>query len=358
MNLSDIVCKAKVQDQQNVQLIWELPGHAYYEMVSRVIPVSDNSYWIISILNHLLCQSEQNMTLTCQLQYMKQSLVNQSIEATCAGGGRCAVTLLQPQAVAAMPGSSVNLSCVMQLNGENVHRTNLYWLIPGVNNKVKEYLHPRPERGTTRSKNSRLIYPMFTNDLSLTIDDVQLSYTDTYVCEASLLILPQNTKTTGRGTYLLVYEEFRTFMNLSDIVCKAKVQDQQNVQLIWELPGHAYYEMVSRVIPVSDNSYWIISILNHLLCQSEQNMTLTCQLQYMKQSLVNQSIEATCAGGMQESHSPLEPVLLYALILGNSLLILIIIIIFWVKKNKTNRRTRVIAPNAKFGTTSRMKYNG
>lgn len=273
------------------------------------------------------------------------------------GGGHCAVTLLQPPAVAARQGSSVNLSCHMQSNGEKLDRVNVYWLIPGNNSKVIEYLHPRPKHESTRRYNARLTYPDYDTDLSLTIEDVQLTYTDTYICETSLLRGLQSTKAIGKGTYLLVYEEFNTFINRSDVVCEAKVQAAQNVTLFWEFQGQRYDGNISSVIPDSDNSYRILSVLTKgtQLCKTAQNRTITCKLQYMGQSLEERSAEVTCTGD-----PPQPPVILYTLILGNSLLILfsIIIIFFWVKKKRRNRRVRVRAPYPKSSAPSRTNYNG
>ncbi|XP_073513678.1 uncharacterized protein [Phyllobates terribilis] len=218
-----------------------------------------------------------------------------------------------------MIGSSVNLSCHMQLNGVKLVRVNLYWLIPGANNKVKEYLHPKTKNVSARSNKSHLIYPEFTEDLSLTIDDVQLSYTDTYICETSLVIGNQNRKSTGKGTYLLVYDELTTFMNHSDLVCKVKVQAPQDVDLVWDLQGQDY-NVRSSEIPASCDSYWILSVMTNRTQQCQETTTFTCKLRYKGQSLVEHSMETTCAGHL---HSPPHPVLLYILILGNSFLILI-----------------------------------
>ncbi|XP_040277634.1 uncharacterized protein LOC120992942 isoform X2 [Bufo bufo] len=278
------------------------------------------------------------------------------------GGGHCTVTLLQPPAITAMRGSSVNLSCQLQLNGVKVARVNLYWLVPDANDKVKEYLYPRPKLRSTRINNSRLVYPVFINDLSLTIDDVQPSYSDTYICETSLVIGLQNQRSTGKGTYLLVYEELMTFINHSDIVCQVKVQGTQNVDLVWEFQGQEYDSVSSSLIPSPDNSYWIISVLSNWTqwCQNQQNTTFTCKLRYMEQSLVERNIQDTCAGDLPASHSAPQPILLYVLILGNTLLILLIIIIiifFWKKKEK-KRRIQVVAPYAKFSSSSKTKYNG
>ncbi|XP_056399405.1 uncharacterized protein LOC130294051 isoform X2 [Hyla sarda] len=208
----------------------------------------------------------------------------------------CAVTLFQPPAIAAMLGSSVNLNCSMQLNGVKLDRVNLYWLVPDVNNKVKEYLVPRPKKVSARSSNSRLIYPEFTNDLSLTIDNVQLPYTDTYICETSLLIGTRNARATGDGTYLLVYEEFSTFMNHTDLFCKVKLQTYQNVDLLWESQDQDYISTPPIVDPASDNSYWISRVLTYDPHRCRQNTTITCRLQYKGQSLVESSIEVACTG--------------------------------------------------------------
>ncbi|XP_073425933.1 uncharacterized protein [Dendrobates tinctorius] len=266
---------------------------------------------------------------------------------------QCAVTLLQPPAVAAMVGSSVNLSCHMQVNGVRLVRVNLYWLIPLANNKVKEILHPKSKIESDRSRKSHLIYPEFTEDLSLTINDVQLSYTDTYICETSLVIGDQNRMSEGNGTYLLVYDELMTFRNHSDIICKVKVQAPQDVDLVWDLQGQEYNW--SSVIPASNNSYWIFSVITNKTRQCQKNTTFTCKLRYQGQSLLEHNMEATCAGDL---HSPPHPTMLYVLILGNSFLILIIIVFllfFWVKRKK-NRRDQVVAPYANFSNTSR-RYN-
>ncbi|KAM4011801.1 uncharacterized protein ACNLHF_005680 [Anomaloglossus baeobatrachus] len=270
-------------------------------------------------------------------------------------GVQCGVTLLQPPAVAAVLGSSVNLSCHMHLNGVELVRVNLYWLIPGPNNKVKEYLHPKTKIESVRSRKSRLIYPEFRKDLSLTIDDVQLSYTDTYICETSLVIGQQNRKSIGTGTYLLVYDDLTSFMNDSAIICKVRVQAAKDVDLVWDLQG-LEYNIRSSVIPDSDSSYWIISAMRDWSQRCPGNTTITCNLRYKGQSLVERSMEAACAGAL---HSPPHPVLLYVLILGNSFIILIIIIVifFWVT-NKRNIGARVEAPYAMFSATSTRKCNG
>ncbi|XP_077113498.1 uncharacterized protein LOC143768729 [Ranitomeya variabilis] len=268
---------------------------------------------------------------------------------------QCNVLLLQPPAVAAMLGSSVNLSCHMQENGVKLVRVNLYWLIPLPNNKFKERLHPKPRNESDRSRKSRLVYPNFTEDLSLTIDEVQLSYTDTYICETSLVIEDKNKLVTGNGTYLLIYDDLMTFMNQSDIVCKVKVQAPQDVDLVWDFQGQEY-NVRSSVIQASHNSYWIESVMMNWTQRCQENMTFTCKLRYKGQSLVEYSMEATCAGDL---HYPPHPTMLYILILGNSFLILIIIIVllFFLVKRRKNKRVQVVAPYANFSNTSRKYYN-
>ncbi|CAJ0961119.1 unnamed protein product [Ranitomeya imitator] len=266
------------------------------------------------------------------------------------------VLLLQPPAVAALLGSSVNLSCHMQVNGVKLVRVNLYWLIPlPNNNKFKERLHPKTKNESDRSRKSRLIYPNFTEDLSLTIEDVQLSYTDTYICETSLVIGEKNKLVTGNGTYLLVYDDLMTFMNQSDIVCKVEVQAPQDVDLVWDLQGQED-NVWSSVIPASHNSYWIVSVMMNWTQRCQENRTFTCKLRYKGQSLVEHSMEAPCAGDL---HFPPHPTMLYILILGNSFLILIIIIVllFFLVKRKKNRKVQVVVPYANFSNTSRKYYN-
>ncbi|CAN2390422.1 hypothetical protein PRIEUP_LOCUS459 [Pristimantis euphronides] len=255
-----------------------------------------------------------------------------------------------------MLGSSVNLSCQMQIHGVKLERINLYWLIPKGNNQV-EYLYPRVKRGNARSNNSWLVYPNFDNDLSLTVSNIQLSYTDTYICHTSLIIEKQNVKCSGNGTYLLVYEEFSTFMNHSDLICKVKVQAIQGVNLSWEFQG-SEYNSIPSVIPTSDSSYWIISVWTKTSrCQTQQNQTFTCNLLYMGQSLVECSIEVNCAGDLRPLHSAPHPVLLYVLVLANAALILCsIVIIFLCMKKKQNRRIQVTL-YAKFVAPSRTTCN-
>ncbi|XP_066462587.1 uncharacterized protein [Eleutherodactylus coqui] len=277
------------------------------------------------------------------------------------GGGHCAVTLFQPPAVAAMVDSSTNLSCYMQLNGVKLDRVNLYWLILDSKKKVKEYLYPKLKPESVRSNNSRLVYSKFENDLSLTISNVQLSYTDTYTCETSLLIQGQNTRYTGSGTYLLVYEEFSTFVNHTDLICQVKVQAPRNVDLFWEFQGKAYHHIASSLTPTSNNSYWLISVWTNGIqrCSTQQNQTFTCRLQYMGESLVEQSMEVTCADDQQPLPLAPHPIILYILILANTPLILfsIIILYFCVRKKQRGRRVR-IATYAKCSAPSRTKYNG
>ncbi|KAM4011997.1 uncharacterized protein ACNLHF_005108, partial [Anomaloglossus baeobatrachus] len=193
-----------------------------------------------------------------------------------------------------MLGSSVNLSCHMQLNGVELVRVNLYWLILEPNNKVKDNLYPKVETESLLSRKSRLIYPEFEEDLSLTIDDVQLSYTDTYTCETSLMIGQQNKVVLGNGTYLLVYDDFTTFMNDSAIVCKVRVQAPQDVDLVWDFQDQEY-NIRSSVTQDSHSSYWIISAMRDWSQRCPGNTTITCKLRYKGQSLVERSMEAACA---------------------------------------------------------------
>ncbi|XP_069803682.1 uncharacterized protein [Dendropsophus ebraccatus] len=259
-----------------------------------------------------------------------------------------------------MLGSSVNLTCYMQVIEVKLDRVNLYWLILE-QDKVKEYLYPKQRHMTPRGKNSRLIHQTLKNDLSLAIDNVQLPYTDTYVCETSLLIGAKNTRSTGNGTYLLVYDNFTISMNHSDIICTVRVQAHKKVDLFWASQDHEYSNITSSVNPDLDSSYWLVSILTNETqrCRPHQNPTFTCNLRYLRQSLAERSIEVTCAGDLEISHSPQHPIFLYVSVLGNSLLILITIIIIslWLKK-KRNRRVQVVVPYAKFSAHSKRKHTG
>ncbi|XP_069804119.1 uncharacterized protein [Dendropsophus ebraccatus] len=265
------------------------------------------------------------------------------------GGGHCAVTVSQPPAIAAMLGSSANLTCYMKVEFKvTLNRVNVYWYIPD-GNRVKENLFPK-----LSTKNSRLIDPTLQRELSLTIDNVQLPYTDTYVCETSLLIGTRNTRSTGNGTYLLVYDNFTTSMNHRDIICTVRVQAHKNVDLFWRSQDHEFDNVTSSVNQATNGSFWIFSVLTKETqrCRPHQNLTFTCNLQYMQQSLAESSIEVTCAG------DPQPPIFLYVSVLANSLLVLlaVIIISFWMKK-RSDRGVQLGVPYENCSASLKRKYN-
>ncbi|XP_075047255.1 uncharacterized protein LOC142107621 isoform X3 [Mixophyes fleayi] len=266
-----------------------------------------------------------------------------------------AITMQQPSAVAALVGSTVNLSCHMILGTETVKRVNLYWYVHEHNTTNRNYVYPDAHSKYIITKDSSwLSNPSHSTDMSFTISNVRLSYTYTYLCHTSLLFNSGSRTSTGRGTYLLVYDNLKAYVNGTDIICRIDLQEVEHVTLVWEFEGRGYKNNGHDLISNSRNSYWIANHLSNgtTQCQAHRNVTFTCLLQYKGESLLNHSIDITCTGGIYSSNFQGElkashPVLLYSLVLGNSIVILIFVLVFFflMKKRWQNRRNKVALPD-------------
>ncbi|KAM5126547.1 uncharacterized protein ACMZJ9_021381 [Mantella aurantiaca] len=254
-----------------------------------------------------------------------------------AGFGCCAVSLEQPPILAATVGSSVNLSCHLHLGHEEVKRINLYWYSLGLNGTSKKYLFP-PISRPANDNSIRLSNPNHNTDMSLSVSNLMLSYTDTYMCDVSLVMNSNSSKATGRGTFLLVYEPMKTYLSGGDIVCRTKVQSAANLSVVWELEDGMLWNGDPGWLANTDSSFWISNVFPNAtsVCPEPRNVTVTCLLQYMGRTVARQRMEMTCSGdtygtnqtGLRDPH---HPVLLYSLILGGTSLILIALLAVWLR---------------------------
>ncbi|XP_063798326.1 uncharacterized protein LOC134965871 [Pseudophryne corroboree] len=267
-----------------------------------------------------------------------------------------AVKLQQPAALAALVGSTTNISCQLQLSTEKVIRVTLYWFKIEAKTTRRVYVFPGTDPNSIISKQSaRPSNPNHTTDMSLTIDNLRLAYTETYFCFTSLLIGSDSRSSVGDGTYVLVYENLKAYTNGTDLICEIEVYKVEHVTLVLEYAGRQYKDSVHGLLPKPSNSYWIANRLysGTTQCQAQQNVTFSCLLQYKGESLLYHTIDVTCAGGFNSSRrqgDPVapHPVLLYSLLLGNSLVILIIVLLFFLlaKMRERKRRNNVTMPES------------
>ncbi|XP_072282573.1 uncharacterized protein [Pyxicephalus adspersus] len=249
----------------------------------------------------------------------------------------CAVTLPQPAAIAAEVGSSVNLSCHLNLGTELASEKYLYWYMPTSKEDEEWFVYPHvsPEIPTKINNLSKWrANPKHSTDMSLTIADVRLMYTGTYVCHMSLRINSEKILKSGNGTYLLVHESLDTHINDSNIICRTKVQEVNDVSLIWELEGRQKGNFSDQFLQNSyeiSNEFW----MGDAQCRRRRKVTVVCLLQYKGSTLTAKSIEAPCLGHPERQH----PVWLFGSVIGSSLLILLLVlIIFCVRKQKNKEQ--------------------
>lgn len=260
--------------------------------------------------------------------------------------GYCATSLEQPSILSATVGSTINLNCHLK-NDEQLTRINLYWFSIGLNGTLKKYLYPPPT--VTSSINSAssvsLVHPKHSTDMSLSVSNLTLAHTDTYVCHVSLVFGMNNSAVSGSGTFLLMHKTLEISLDETDLICTTNVQTLTNVTLVWELENGTLVDGDPGWLANSDNSYWISNTFpkSTSLCQPSQNATFTCLLQYKGTTVAWKRMEVPCAGEtIGKNHTGLlaahQPVLLYSFILGSSLLILLVLLLVWIK-NKWIFRT-------------------
>ncbi|XP_040182743.1 uncharacterized protein LOC120915967 [Rana temporaria] len=177
-------------------------------------------------------------------------------------------------------------------------------------------------------------------DMSLTIANVRLPYTGTYVCHMSVRVNSKKKPVSGNGTYLLVHEPLDTSINVTtnSILCRSEVQEVKDVFLIWDYDGG---RIENPTYPQALKSSYEISTELHIgkiECRGRENVTAVCLLQYMGNTLTNRSIEFPCPGSYAGGGMTSQPVLLYVLLLVSSLLILLIVtLVFCVRKRRRRR---------------------
>ncbi|XP_072282577.1 uncharacterized protein [Pyxicephalus adspersus] len=269
--------------------------------------------------------------------------------------GCCTIKLEQPPILAATVGSTVNLSCYLQIGNETINRINVYWLSLGLNGTLRQYLYPRVTTGSSRIINKTLIRlsnPGNKTDMSLSVSDVKLSFTDIYVCSVSLVMDTNTSSIPGKGTYLLVHEPLETVLNDTNIICRTKVQTVANLSLLWEFENGRLVNGDHGWFANSGNTYWISTTIPNMtsLCQPPMNSTFTCLLQYRGMTVVRKRMEIACAG-TREAHRPVH---LYALMLGSSLLLLIIILIIWIRNRWKNMGDANSSPYTNISDLKRM----
>ncbi|XP_040182744.1 uncharacterized protein LOC120915968 [Rana temporaria] len=251
--------------------------------------------------------------------------------------GDCAISLEQPSILFAAVGSTIDLNCHLK-SDEQLTRINLYWFRIGLNGTLKKYLYPPravPSSSISRASSISLLHPNHSTDMSLSVSNLTLAHTDTYVCHVSLVVGMNNSAVSGSGTFLLVHEPLETSLNESDLTCTTTVQTVTDVTLVWEHENDVTLGDPGWLAN-SDHSYWISNTFPNStsLCHPPQNLTFTCHLQYKGTAVASKRMEVTCAG-LGEAH---QPILLYSLILGSSLLILLVLLLIWIR-NKWIFRT-------------------
>lgn len=251
----------------------------------------------------------------------------------------CAVTLPQPAAIAAEVGSSVNLSCEFRPGTERVSEKNLYWYMPGPQEDSEWFVFPHVATEIPNNICKNCVWRTNQNndtDMSLTIADVRLLYTGTYVCHMSVRVNGKKKTVSGNGTYLLVHRSLDTSINVTtnSILCRSEVQEVENVSLIWDYEGGrmenlTYHRALKSSYEISTELH-----IGKIACRDRENVTAVCLLQYMGNTLTNRSIEFPCPGrGMMS-----QPVFLYVMLLASSLLILLLVILVSCARKRRRRR--------------------
>ncbi|XP_077312552.1 uncharacterized protein LOC143933511 [Lithobates pipiens] len=258
------------------------------------------------------------------------------------GSRSCAVTLPQPAAIAAEVGSSVNLSCEFRPGTERVTEKNLYWYMPGPQENSEWFVFPHVAPEIPTNVCQGCVWRTNQNndtDMSLTIADVRLLYTGTYVCHMSVRVNSKKKAVSGNGTYLLVHRSLDTSINVTtnSILCRSEVQEVKNVSLIWDYEGG---QMENLTYQALESSYEISTELHirKIECRGRENVTAVCLLQYTGNTLTSRSIEFPCPGSYAGRGVTSHPVLLYVMLLASSLLILLIVIL--VSYARRRRRWR------------------
>ncbi|XP_068097993.1 uncharacterized protein [Hyperolius riggenbachi] len=253
--------------------------------------------------------------------------------------------------MAAMVGSKVNLRCHLEVGSDEVTETNLYWYMPGEKENTQWFLYPdvSPQISKIFNKNSAVQSNQNSKtDMSLTVTNISLSHTGTYVCHTSLRTKQNQKKRSisGTGTYLLLHEPLEVGHNGSDIVCRTNVQKVQHVTLLWQFDGTDFRDG-DHTWGNNPTGYWISNrFLNWTSqCQATENVTISCCLQYMGRTLMNESVEVPCTGPPQEPpHDPPHPLHLYGLIFACNVLILIIILLVWIRRRRRHRKGSTDTP--------------
>ncbi|XP_068099355.1 uncharacterized protein [Hyperolius riggenbachi] len=264
--------------------------------------------------------------------------------------------------MAAMVGSNVNFRCHLEAGSKNVSEINLYWYMPGVLENDAWIFYPGVSSQLTSifKKNSSFqTNPNHKTDMSLTVTNVSLFHTGTYVCYTSLRINQNKTQRSGNGTSLLVYEQINISTSNSNLICSTRVKEVENVILAWECDGESCGTSKSGFHQKKQRLFWISNPLDMGAnkCPDQQNVTAVCLLHYMGHSLMNKSIQVPCPstkGPLTDS----QTIHLYGWIFGAVLilLLLIILILVWSLRKQKLKNTEIetavytnVPSNARFG---------
>ncbi|KAM4651026.1 uncharacterized protein O3C94_013611 [Discoglossus pictus] len=288
------------------------------------------------------------------------------------GGRYCEITIEQVPFVSGMIGATVKLSCHLRIYNDNVTRANVYWLLYRPNDP-KEYLFPSEQ--TRFHGRVQLSNEDDRKDMSVSLSKLQLRDTDFYTCFMSLLHgdKVQATSKSGSVTQLYVHGPIQMDYNGIEVICRIQVYTVENVTFIW-YNGHKDRQYV-REHPIqlqkANASYWIISKMKVRWDQYtvKENQTFTCLLQHNTGlKLTSQSmkivwadyetgtnftsfkgIQCTKNTSVSCQYEPRQPVLLYSLVLGNSLLILLIVSLRYHNKRRSwslMKRQKVNMPDS------------
>ncbi|XP_067874695.1 uncharacterized protein [Heterodontus francisci] len=270
-----------------------------------------------------------------QITLVTKSLTTSLILLTIAGCTKGALVVIQePSFVSRLKGQSVSLNCSYTADQEKIYRSSVYWVFRQLNEEPT-VIYP----DTQGRFQDRLAFIKHSGrrNYTLQIDTLQLNDSETYYCYISFLVGYQSSIKKGQGTRLFVHEPL-VLSPPSNCSCDAAQQRRVSCETRVPDPNATRIEWLRNGASVTAGN-WSLS----LLPASDGSYRLASHLELSSRSLDNE-VKYTCllhhtAGGVLErrqyialSESCRHPILLYALILGNSAAVLLLIILFGLKK--------------------------
>ncbi|XP_067831482.1 tyrosine-protein phosphatase non-receptor type substrate 1-like isoform X2 [Heptranchias perlo] len=244
------------------------------------------------------------------------------------------VVVQEPSFVSRPMGQSVILNCSYTFDQENIYRSAVYWTLKGHVNGLS-VIYP----GSPAPYGGRLVFTKHGEgrDFSLLIRNLQIKDTERYFCYISFLVGEDNLAKEGKGTKLFVYDPLVLSppANCSCggqqrrvVSCATRVADGNEVQIVWLRNGALVSADNASVTPSasSKGTYNVVSQISLTRQGQDAEVRYRCVLNHTSFGTIDsrQYIDVSAA------HK--HPILLYVLIIMNSVAVLVLIILFSLKR--------------------------